>query len=172
MAMETETQRSKPPRDKSSVAQAAHVPPAAFSGPDKNPRYNKTLKFSELFPTKNDGTCACGCGRKYEWKPGRFSKWYSEECTRKTLHEYWILKGDVQYIRKQLQERDGGICAHCKKKAIEWQADHIIAVVNGGGGCGLENYQTLCTACHKKKTRIDVRHARRDHSQQELQLNA
>ena len=33
-----------------------------------------------------------------------------------------------------------------------WQADHIVEVVMGGGLCGLENYQTLCTACHKEKT--------------------
>lgn len=34
-----------------------------------------------------------------------------------------------------------------------WQADHIIEVVNGGGECGLENFQTLCTPCHKAKTK-------------------
>jgi 5-methylcytosine-specific restriction endonuclease McrA len=34
-----------------------------------------------------------------------------------------------------------------------WQADHIVEVVNGGGQTGLENYQTLCTRCHKVKTK-------------------
>lgn len=33
-----------------------------------------------------------------------------------------------------------------------WDADHIVEVVNGGGQCGLENYQTLCVPCHKDKT--------------------
>ena len=33
-----------------------------------------------------------------------------------------------------------------------WNADHIIEVVRGGGECGLENIQTLCIACHKRKT--------------------
>lgn len=33
-----------------------------------------------------------------------------------------------------------------------WQADHVIEVQDGGGGCGLDGYQTLCTACHKEKT--------------------
>jgi 5-methylcytosine-specific restriction endonuclease McrA len=33
-----------------------------------------------------------------------------------------------------------------------WEADHILPVVEGGGGCGLENYRTLCTPCHKKET--------------------
>jgi 5-methylcytosine-specific restriction protein A len=34
-----------------------------------------------------------------------------------------------------------------------WQADHIIPVAEGGGECGLENYRTLCTQCHKKVTK-------------------
>ena len=33
-----------------------------------------------------------------------------------------------------------------------WDADHIIEVVNGGGDCGLENFQTLCIWCHRLKT--------------------
>lgn len=33
-----------------------------------------------------------------------------------------------------------------------WQADHIIPVIEGGGECGLENYRTLCTDCHKSET--------------------
>jgi len=34
-----------------------------------------------------------------------------------------------------------------------WQADHIIPVVEGGGCCGLDNYQTLCIRCHKLDTK-------------------
>ncbi len=33
-----------------------------------------------------------------------------------------------------------------------WEAHHIIPVSQGGGLCGLENYQTLCVLCHKKET--------------------
>jgi hypothetical protein len=33
-----------------------------------------------------------------------------------------------------------------------WDADHIVPVVEGGGGCGLENYRTLCLKCHKEVT--------------------
>jgi hypothetical protein len=33
-----------------------------------------------------------------------------------------------------------------------WEADHIIPVCEGGGCCGLENYQTLCLRCHKKES--------------------
>ena len=33
-----------------------------------------------------------------------------------------------------------------------WDADHIRAVADGGGECGLENMQTLCLWCHREKT--------------------
>jgi 5-methylcytosine-specific restriction protein A len=33
-----------------------------------------------------------------------------------------------------------------------WDADHIRAVAQGGGECGLGNMQTLCIWCHRDKT--------------------
>ena len=33
-----------------------------------------------------------------------------------------------------------------------WEADHILAVFEGGGQCGLDNYRTLCYWCHKQNT--------------------
>ncbi len=33
-----------------------------------------------------------------------------------------------------------------------WDADHIVPVTEGGGGCGLDNLRTLCLACHHKET--------------------
>jgi len=36
-----------------------------------------------------------------------------------------------------------------------WDADHIRAVVDGGGECGLDNMQTLCLWCHRAKTAGD-----------------
>lgn len=38
-----------------------------------------------------------------------------------------------------------------------WEADHIQAVCLGGGQATLENYQTLCCPCHRRKTRWDMR---------------
>lgn len=43
-----------------------------------------------------------------------------------------------------------------------WEADHIKPVVEGGGGCGLENVRSLCVACHhiethKLQTRLAAR---------------
>ncbi len=34
-----------------------------------------------------------------------------------------------------------------------WEANHIVPVVEGGGECGLEGYETLCLKCHKQATK-------------------
>jgi 5-methylcytosine-specific restriction endonuclease McrA len=34
-----------------------------------------------------------------------------------------------------------------------WDADHIVAVIEGGGECDLSNIRTLCTGCHNRATR-------------------
>lgn len=33
-----------------------------------------------------------------------------------------------------------------------WEADHIVPVSEGGGGCGPEGYRTLCLPCHRTET--------------------
>jgi len=89
--------------------------------------------------------------------------------------------------RKQVSERDHGVCAECGLdteallRAIDalpvedwqkarvraqqmreatgvsnppfWHSDHILAVQEGGGACGIENLRTLCHRCHLKATR-------------------
>jgi 5-methylcytosine-specific restriction enzyme A len=35
-----------------------------------------------------------------------------------------------------------------------WQADHRLAVSEGGGLCGRGNLRTLCLACHRRETRL------------------
>ena len=34
-----------------------------------------------------------------------------------------------------------------------WEAHHTLPVSAGGGGCGLEGYETLCYRCHQAETR-------------------
>ncbi len=41
-----------------------------------------------------------------------------------------------------------------------WEADHIVPVERGGGGCDLKNLQTLCYRCHLLKTREQARERR------------
>lgn len=37
-----------------------------------------------------------------------------------------------------------------------WDADHVVAVRDGGGSCGIANIQTLCFWCHKAKNAAEV----------------
>lgn len=46
-----------------------------------------------------------------------------------------------------------------------WDADHIVPVAEGGGGCGLDNYRTLCLRCHYHETRKLKRRLSRRRSQ-------
>lgn len=43
---------------------------------------------------------------------------------------------------------------------VLWEADHIVPVVEGGGGCGLDGYRTLCRPCHVRET-TELRRRRR-----------
>lgn len=91
--------------------------------------------------------------------------------------ECW-LRNTPTMIRRTVERRDNGICAGCGcqcqtsavlrelrcgqqparnwrevwQKLPNWQADHIIPVIEGGGLCGLDGYRTLCTNCHAKET--------------------
>lgn len=74
----------------------------------------------------------------------------------------WVATHDDQAIpprvKLRLFERAGGRCAHCSRKigpADKWQADHVIALVNGGKHSEA-NLQVLCPFCHTSKTAEDV----------------
>lgn len=54
-----------------------------------------------------------------------------------------------------------GYDAYHAEKLMLWEADHTVAVVNGGGLAGLSGYATLCVPCHRKKTQQDI-HAHRE----------
>ena len=104
-------------------------------------------------------------------------------CSAYCVHE-WKLRTQPAYLREQVFLRDRGICAACFVDTIEalrqlrrsrgnnrgqlmlhwglrtgirrslWEADHVVAVVEGGGECDLENIQTLCLRCHRTATRM------------------
>jgi 5-methylcytosine-specific restriction endonuclease McrA len=92
------------------------------------------------------------------------STFCSKECS-----EEFRLRTDSAFVRLKVFQRDNGICAKCGRDCFTaglkfprtrrargsgdlWQADHILPVVEGGGECGLENYRTLCTHCHRQET--------------------
>lgn len=61
-------------------------------------------------------------------------------------------------VRLRLFERSSGRCQSCTRKIApgdSWQADHVVALVNGGANAE-SNLQVLCGWCHKAKTAGDV----------------
>ena len=95
--------------------------------------------------------------------------------------EEWKLRTNPSHLRQRVYERDHGICALCQedcqaalihlkrsrgsarlklqlrwgitahRKSL-WDADHIVAVAEGGGECDLANMRTLCLVCHRQQT--------------------
>ncbi|MGH2634169.1 MAG: HNH endonuclease, partial [Tepidiformaceae bacterium] len=39
-----------------------------------------------------------------------------------------------------------------RKGGRQWDADHILPVVSGGGECDIDNLRTLCIWCHRRET--------------------
>jgi 5-methylcytosine-specific restriction endonuclease McrA len=75
----------------------------------------------------------------------------------------WIGKNDDEPIpprvRLRVWDRFGGVCqGKCCRKlrpGDKWQADHKVAIANGGRNAE-RNLQLLCDWCHGKKTERDV----------------
>ena len=65
---------------------------------------------------------------------------------------------------------------HNPREGDFWQADHILAVSEGGGSCGLENLRTLCVPCHATETqklqgRLKLRESNHTNSSEEPSSN-
>lgn len=133
---------------------------------DSFKRYQKGLTLNSLFPQKDKSLCACGCNTPLSRHQRR---WASKHCQNFAVTTFYIVKGDTSFIRRELFKRDKGVCSHCREKSSNWDADHILPVYLGGGGCDLDNFQTLCKKCHSYKNRLyqTVSHQRAISSQAE-----
>ena len=92
--------------------------------------------------------------------------------TRKTWHqdcatEYMIIYHSGE-ARKHIWKRDSGKCNNCGEQCTRrgWDLDHVNPLMEQKGIKGnklnwsyykLQNMQTLCRPCHKKKTKQDMR---------------
>ena len=66
-----------------------------------------------------------------------------------TLNRRWAVS------RRAAFDRDGWRCQRCGR-AGRLEVDHIIPLATGGAPYDLANLQTLCRACHIRKTREDA----------------
>ena len=114
--------------------------------------------------------CSDECSDEYAVRSGSAAGYvYHRDkgvCAECGLDTDWIVRQARTIVSKHyrisIRTRDslpyrfwrqwGPFAAPLMNGLVLWQADHIIPVVEGGGCCGLDNYQTLCTACHKKDT--------------------
>jgi 5-methylcytosine-specific restriction endonuclease McrA len=76
----------------------------------------------------------------------------SSKNTRLNTFDWFVL-------RQKILIRDDKTCVLCGKKDC-LEVDHILPISLGGSN-KLENLQTLCDVCHKKKTKQDVELLRR-----------
>lgn len=100
--------------------------------------------------------------------------WCSDACVKDYLSR------DPRELRKAARKRDKGVCQSCgldtvafrryldalptkartvlrealkvNHRSTLYDADHIVPVVEGGGGCDVSGVQTLCVWCHRSKT--------------------
>ncbi len=82
----------------------------------------------------------------------------SKAWQREIWEEYQLIRALKGYTAKEIQAKIDRLCR--AEGIVEgdlwkspWEADHIVAVIDGGGMCGLENLQTLCIVCHRAKKR-------------------
>lgn len=59
-------------------------------------------------------------------------------------------------IRDRILLRDGYACRTCGRVSVDNQVDHIVPLHLGGHESD-ENRQTLCQACHERKTEAEGR---------------
>ncbi len=86
---------------------------------------------------------------------------WHEDCAT----EYMLIYHSKEQ-RAHIRKRDGGKCNHCGKHAHRWDVDHIRPLVEQKGVkaedldwsyYSLDNLQTLCKPCHKKKTKSEAK---------------
>lgn len=100
---------------------------------------------------RDKGVCAaCGCDTA---KLQRVLNWAAQSRYRVDERRYWYVSISPWESPESSILRTLGF----DPDVSLWAADHIVEVVDGGGECGLDGYQTLCVPCHKAKTKRQAR---------------
>ena len=91
----------------------------------------------------------------YDIHPLILNRWSSRVMSGEMTDEERRHHQDVHRAAHQVRHRRILAMGYDDHRLIGslWDMDHIHPVDEGGGGCGLDNLQTLCQPCHKAKTR-------------------
>lgn len=126
---------------------------------DPYQRVQAGLTRADVYPARDDGLCACGCGLEVEPPRRRYAL---ESCAEAVRIRFSILYGHSSTIRWNLYRREGGNpygkplarCQRCDREVLfwgQWEAHHIVPVEEGGGACELEGFELLCSPCHAEE---------------------
>mmetsp|Transcript_14620 Transcript_14620/g.31495 ORF Transcript_14620/g.31495 Transcript_14620/m.31495 type:complete len:1097 (+) Transcript_14620:143-3433(+) len=103
--------------------------------------YASTRVRAQVFALERGVCQCCGIDANALWR--RISALQPAERLNALCNANWKLPQSSVALERLLQK---------PKEGDFWQADHILAVAEGGGSCGLDNLRTLCTPCHKIET--------------------
>ena len=130
-----------------------------------NPGWARTALFR-----RDKGICAiCGCDASKELRRHQDAHKEAARLAERLYHNSrhdmdWIdgrwMPRPFPYTPKQVGQMRRALLERIAppnhgwtlNRSTGWDADHIHPVEHGGGSCGLDNLQTLCHPCHKRKT--------------------
>jgi len=115
----------------------------------------------DSYYTKIKGHCRW-CGMIIITEDGTINqrKTWHKEC----VDEYMLIYHSREQ-RAHVRKRDKGVCNHCGRTSRKWDVDHIRPLVEqknvkakdlDWSYYSLDNLQTLCKPCHRKKTNSEV----------------
>jgi hypothetical protein len=135
---------------------------------------NDVTYIRQQLKKRDKGVCAlCGCDADAEYRRWcqarqtveRLVSWlYNAQRLDRDWDERkqrWVFRPQVEEFnwrkvatrKRELQKKFTPPGKWTAGRRTGWDADHIVAVIEGGGLCGLENYRTLCHPCHKEITK-------------------
>jgi hypothetical protein len=98
------------------------------------------MGYADRYIFERDNGICSNCGIDTQWLEKQLLKIYRQT-------DYWrVCSGGEFALAMGPWGTD-----FCRRL---WEADHILPVCEGGGCCGLENYQTLCLRCHKEESAL------------------
>ena len=117
-------------------------------------RTDRTYQRQQVLK-RDKGICAdCGHDCVADEEEYRSHKWLALGSKKDPKTGHWVYatseevegaKTAMATIRERNQAKS--------HRMTFWDMDHKIPVIEGGGGCGLENLETCCIPCHKKRTK-------------------
>lgn len=114
---------------------------------------NRNLYRPFFAHKEGQNKCPCGCGLPPRELPnGRIDKFAHYSCANDFYAVSEMITNQGKGLLEFLVKLRGRKCECCKEEENYLEVDHIIEVVNGGGLCWIDNYQLLCSKCHKAKT--------------------